>query len=124
MTERCWRLTASSRRCTISNVYGRFNLSVYELTNDHIVTCVYALTYGTLVAPVPLRINSGCVTGEIFGDQSCDCGWQLRNAFRYIIEAKQGIILYAPTDEGRGVGAIGKINSMALMQRTGIASSE
>jgi GTP cyclohydrolase II len=30
--------------------------------------------------PVPVRIHSACLTGDLFGSMRCDCGEQLRES--------------------------------------------
>jgi hypothetical protein len=40
-----------------------------------------AIVVGTppVDAPVPVRLHSACLTGDLFGSLKCDCGDQLRN---------------------------------------------
>lgn len=52
----------------------------------------------------PLRIESACFFGHVFGSQQCDCGYQLREAFRRIAEIGQGIVIYAIDQDARGLG--------------------
>lgn len=60
---------------------------------------------------VPFRINSACVTSEVFGCEKCDCKWQLDEAIHYITEIGFGIITYHPNHEGLGHGIFEKLNS-------------
>jgi len=66
-----------------------------------------------LSMPVPVRIHSACLTGDVFGSRRCDCGDQLRLALARLHEAGGGIILYL-AQEGRGVGLANKMRTYEL----------
>jgi len=74
-----------------------------------------AVIVGTpdLSKPVPVRIHSACLTGDVFGSRRCDCGDQLRLALARLREAGGGIILYL-SQEGRGVGRANKMRTYKL----------
>jgi GTP cyclohydrolase II len=74
-----------------------------------------AVIVGTpdLSKPVPVRIHSACLTGDVFGSRRCDCGDQLRLALARLQEAGGGIILYL-AQEGRGVGLANKMRTYRL----------
>lgn len=63
--------------------------------------------------PVPVRIHSACLTGDVFGSRRCDCGDQLQLALKRLQEAGGGIILYL-AQEGRGVGLANKMRTYKL----------
>jgi len=63
--------------------------------------------------PVPVRIHSACLTGDVFGSRRCDCGDQLQLALTRLQEAGGGIILYL-AQEGRGVGLANKMRTYKL----------
>ena len=63
--------------------------------------------------PVPVRLHSACLTGDVFGSRRCDCGDQLQLALRRLQEAGGGIILYL-AQEGRGVGLANKMRTYKL----------
>jgi GTP cyclohydrolase II len=63
--------------------------------------------------PVPVRIHSACLTGDVFGSRRCDCGDQLKLALVRLQEAGGGIILYL-SQEGRGVGLANKMRTYKL----------
>ncbi len=63
--------------------------------------------------PVPVRLHSACLTGDVFGSRRCDCGDQLRLALSRLEEEGGGIILYLE-QEGRGLGLANKMRTYRL----------
>jgi GTP cyclohydrolase II len=74
-----------------------------------------AVVVGTpdLAQPVPVRLHSACLTGDVFGSRRCDCGDQLRLALPQLAQHGGGIILYLE-QEGRGLGLANKIRTYQL----------
>jgi GTP cyclohydrolase II len=66
-----------------------------------------------LAQPVPVRLHSACLTGDVFGSRRCDCGDQLRLALPQLEQHGGGIILYLE-QEGRGLGLTNKIRTYQL----------
>jgi GTP cyclohydrolase II len=66
-----------------------------------------------LSRPVPVRLHSACLTGDVFGSRRCDCGDQLRLALSRLDEEGGGIIIYLE-QEGRGLGLANKMRAYAL----------
>lgn len=64
-------------------------------------------------APVPVRIHSACLTGDLFGSLRCDCGDQLQNAVARLAAAGGGVLIYLD-QEGRGIGIGNKMRAYAL----------
>lgn len=60
--------------------------------------------------PVPVRIHSSCITGDLCGSLKCDCGDQLRNGLKGLKEAGGGVLLYLD-QEGRGTGIGAKMRA-------------
>lgn len=73
---------------------------------------------------VPLvRINSACLTGDIFGDRRCDCTEQLFAAMDMIAN-DPGLIIYHMHHEGRGLGLTAKLATYKAMEERGISTFE
>lgn len=54
--------------------------------------------------PVPVRLHSACLTGDVFGSRRCDCGDQLQLALARLESLGGGVILDL-AQEGRGIVA-------------------
>jgi GTP cyclohydrolase II len=119
-----WSVVRQSATCQISNALGDFGFRAFELVDpDGRLQVAVTLFRGTLQDGILIRVNSGCMTGELFGDVSCDCSWQLARSLEMIVQEGSGLLIHAAFDEGRGTGIVNKVNSMSLMQTRGIPSS-
>ncbi len=63
--------------------------------------------------PVPVRLHSACLTGDVFGSRRCDCGDQLKIALARLEDIGGGIILYL-AQEGRGLGLANKMRTYQM----------
>jgi len=67
-----------------------------------------------------IRTDSGCKTGHVFGDLTCDCGGQLSMAMKTINENKEGMIVHIPNQDGRGRGIRFKLATLMLQNFKGM----
>ena len=93
--------------------FGEFTVIGYA--NDVDDAEHIALVYGDIASrdEVLVRMHSKCLTGDVFGSARCDCGWQLHNAMRMIVEEGAGVVVYLD-QEGRGIGLLNKLKAYEL----------
>jgi GTP cyclohydrolase II len=66
--------------------------------------------------PIPVRMHSACLTGDLFGSLKCDCGDQLRETVQWMSGNGGGILLYLD-QEGRGNGIANKMRAYKLQSQ-------
>lgn len=59
-----------------------------------------------------LRTDSGCETGQVFGDMTCECREQLKLAMQTLTEVGEGMIINIPHQDGRGMGLTFKLATL------------
>lgn len=65
-----------------------------------------------------IRMHSICHTGDIFGSQRCDCGYQLHESMKMIARHGCGAIFYLADHEGRGIGLFSKSLAYLLQENS------
>lgn len=71
-----------------------------------------------------LRIDSGCETGQRYGDLTCDCADQLHRALLTIVESGEGLVINIPDQDGRGLGVSLKLATLFVQQQLGVDTVE
>ena len=110
-SEKLVKLMAEAKLPTI---FGEFEMKVYRTCVDEDEHVVLSMGKWTDTDDVLVRVQSECLTGEVFHSLKCDCGSQLDLAMKKISEAGQGVLLYLRKHEGRGIGLINKVKAYKL----------
>ena len=105
----------------IKTKFGSFNIYYFKVPDQwkKYIVIANAVKYDKNNNPVfsskkpfYLRIDSFCLTGQVFGDLQCDCREQLEKALG-IIAKNEGLIISVPQD-GRGMGTDFKLKTLFL----------
>jgi len=73
---------------------------------------------------ISVRLDSGCLTGQLFFDKTCDCREQLHLAMEHIERKGEGIIICMPRQDGRGMGTPFKLTTLLLQELHGMDTVE
>lgn len=78
---------------------------IYYIISKEVVSPTTTISDSILV-----RVDSGCVSGQIYDDETCDCLDQLHDALRQMAKDDfcNGIIIHIPGHDGRGFGTAPK----------------
>jgi GTP cyclohydrolase II len=99
-------------RLTLPTPFGEWQMTAFDRHGAvHICLCRGELGDGE---DVLVRPHSECLTGDALGSLRCDCGVQLRQAFRAIVAEGRGVLIYSTGHEGRGIGLVEKLRAYML----------
>ncbi|MFJ9040791.1 bifunctional 3,4-dihydroxy-2-butanone-4-phosphate synthase/GTP cyclohydrolase II [Streptomyces sp. NPDC102406] len=101
----------------LPTAFGEFTAYGYRSIVDGVEHV--ALVHGEMGTgeDVLVRIHSECLTGDVFHSLRCDCGPQLEESMRRIVEQGRGVVVYLRGHEGRGIGLLSKLRAYELQER-------
>lgn len=103
---------------TIHGKFWQFSFAIDDQWEKYSVLVNAELDFETMT-PVfsrkdrlVLRTDSGCETGQVFGDQTCECCEQLKLAMQMLADIGEGMIINIPRQDGRGIGLSFKLATL------------
>lgn len=108
-----WLRTEESNNYSVEELLSQLNSVQYAEMQQSSV-----LVYGDFEheQEALIRMHSICHTGDIFGSQRCDCGYQLKQSMKMITEHGTGALFYLANHEGRGIGLFSKAMAYLLQE--------
>lgn len=92
---------------SIDDGWGKYSVLLFGTLDDNLMP-IFAHQELLL-----MRIDSGCETGQLFGDRTCECREQLALAMKTVAEHGEGLIVNIPRQDGRGLGLPFKLAAIA-----------
>ena len=93
----------------LNDQWGKYSALVRAAEVDDDFAPRFSSPDGLLV-----RIDSGCETGQVFQDLTCECRDQLHKAMEALAQFGEGVIVNIPAQDGRGLGLPFKLATLRL----------
>jgi 3,4-dihydroxy 2-butanone 4-phosphate synthase / GTP cyclohydrolase II len=103
----------------INDQWRRYNVIVKANTLDDMLNPAFQNTERLV-----LRIDSGCETGQLFGDMTCECHEQLLLAMKTLADIGEGMIINIPQQDGRGMTLGFKLSTLLLQKKLNLNTVE
>jgi GTP cyclohydrolase II len=108
----CWLLSNEVMDSTEEMIRKLASVNLAEMQQSSV------LVYGDFenADDAAIRMHSICHTGDIFGSKRCDCGYQLKESLKMIVDHGAGALFYLANHEGRGIGLFSKAMAYVLQE--------
>jgi GTP cyclohydrolase II len=108
----CWLLCNEVMKSTEEMIAKLSSANLAEMQQSSV------LVYGDFenAEDAAIRMHSICHTGDIFGSKRCDCGYQLKESLKMIVDHGAGALFYLANHEGRGIGLFSKAMAYVLQE--------
>jgi GTP cyclohydrolase II len=104
--------------CRLATHWGDAEFDVFRFSHGVEQVALRFESDSRLDAVPLVRIQSECLTGEVFRSQHCDCGDQLSQSMEMMSDSG-GLLIYLRGHEGRGIGLYEKIRTYDRQARLG-----
>ncbi|MFH1030387.1 MAG: hypothetical protein V1770_03965 [bacterium] len=115
---------------TTHGKFWQFNFAIDDQWEKYSVIVKAELDLETLTPvfnnkeQLVLRTDSGCETGQVFGDLTCECCGQLKLAMQKLTEVGEGMIINIPRQDGRGMGLTFKLATLWIQDELKVHTVE
>jgi 3,4-dihydroxy 2-butanone 4-phosphate synthase / GTP cyclohydrolase II len=109
-TERLVEFKASSRLPTHHGEFQAYGFRSVPDGREHIAL-VMGDVAGPDLSPTLVRVQTECLTGNIFDSGRCDCGPNLQRALEMVADEGRGVVLYLRGRERRGIGLLQELHA-------------